>query len=144
VGDCTRRVTISADAAERAVSEAVQDRLAGMRGTAAIGDGLEAAERDLEARERGLAAAVEAFTGLEDVAAVRDKLLALREARDQARDRVAGLQAVAVPAVTVTAADWKLLTVEEQRALIRAFVRSATVAPGRGGADRITVEAVGE
>jgi hypothetical protein len=36
--------------------------------------------------------------------------------------------------------DWERLTVDEKRSLIRATVERASVAPGRGGADRIAVD----
>jgi hypothetical protein len=144
IGDCPRRVTVAADLAESVVSEAVRDLLAGMRGSATVADGISGAERELELREQELDAAVRAFTGLEDVDAARERLLALREERDQARDRLGELQAAAAPAVTVTATgDWDRLSVDERRALIVAVVDRATVAPGRGR-DRITVEARGE
>ena len=52
--------------------------------------------------------------------------------RDQARERLAELEAAAVPAVTVSAGDWDLLTLDERRALIRAVVAQAVVRPGRG------------
>lgn len=140
IGDCPRRVTVSAELAEQVVSDAVRGLLDGMRATATIADGSADAERELELRERELDAAVRAFTGLEDVESARDRLLVLRDERDRARDRLAELQAAAAPAVTVTATgDWELLTLEERRALIRAVVGRATVAPGRG-AGRITVE----
>ena len=144
IGDCPRRVTISADLAEGVVVDAVREALEGMRGTATVADGAAEAEQGLERAEQELAAAVRAFTGLEDVDAARDRLLELREARDDARDRLAELQAATAPAVTVTASgDWDLLTLDEQRALIRAIVSEARVAPGRGR-DRITVKLRGE
>ena len=139
VSDCPQRVTISADIAERVVTEAVQELLAGMEGKASISDGLADAERDLATAERELDAAVEAFTGLEDVASAREKLTALREARDTARDRLADLSATVLPAIKLTAADWDELTLSERRDLIRAVIDRAVVAPGRA-ADRITVE----
>jgi hypothetical protein len=75
-------VTVSADLAEQVVVEAVQELIAGMRGTATVADGVGEAERELEAREQELDAAVRAFSGLEDVAA-RQRLLTLREERDR-------------------------------------------------------------
>lgn len=138
--DCPARVTISADLAESAVVAAVQESLAGMRGTATIDESAEAAERAYEAAERELAAAVEAFSGLDDVSTTRTRLIALRATRDEARDRAVELQAVAAPALTVTAADWSLLTADEQRALIRALIAEAVVVPGRGP-DRIRIAA---
>jgi len=136
--DCTHRVTISAKLAEAVVTEEVQKLIAGMQGTATFTDGVADAERNLSAAEQKLDAAIEAFSGLEDVGAARARLTALREARDQARNRLAELEAAAAPAVTVSSSDWGLLTMDERRALIRAVVAEAVVAPGRG-ADRITV-----
>jgi hypothetical protein len=141
--DCPQRVTISADIAERVVVGAVQDLLRGVKGTAAIDDSIRNAERAYDQAETNLNAAVDAFTGLDDVAAAREKLAALREARDQARDYLAELQIASAPAITVSADDWDLLTLEEQRALIRAVVDRALVAPGRG-VDRIAVVGRGE
>jgi hypothetical protein len=143
VGDCTRRVTISADLAESVIVAAVQERLQGMRGEASVTNGIADAEKDLEASEHELDAAVRAFTGLDDVDATRERLAELRDRRDQARDRVAELRAAVVPAITVTAGDWNLLNLDERRARIRAVVAHAVVRPGRG-ADRITVELRGE
>jgi hypothetical protein len=140
--DCAQRVTISAEIAEQTVTQAVQDLLADVEGSASIVSGVADAERDLASAERELDAAVEAFTGLEDVTAARTRLLELREARDSARERLADVEAAAGPSVTVTAADWDALTTDERRALIRATIAEATVAPGRG-ADRITVTAHG-
>jgi site-specific DNA recombinase len=140
VGDCPRRVTISAEIAEEAVVEAVKELLRGVEGSATIGGAADQAERDYTQAEAELAAAVEAFTGLDDVGAARDKLQALREARDQARDRLVELQAAQAPAVTVTADDWDALTIDEQRALIKAVIDRVEVAPGRGF-DRISVHA---
>ena len=137
-GDCARRVTISADLAECAVTAAVKELLAGMRGTASVERGAEEAVRDLERCEFELTAAVHAFTGLEDVDAARERLQELRQERDRARDRLDELQAATAPAITVTAGDWNLLTVDEQRALVRAVIDRVDVAPGRD-ADRVTV-----
>jgi hypothetical protein len=143
IGDCQRRVTISADIAEQVVVDAVRELLVGVSGSATVDDGVAEAERDVEQAEQGLDAAVRAFDGL-DVDAARDRLLALRDERDHARERLAELQAAAVPTVTVTASgDWDALVLDEQRAIIRAVIERATVAPGRGR-DRITVELRGQ
>lgn len=141
--DCPQRVTISADVAEAKIRDAVQDALRGIEGRAAIDQGIADAQRTFEQAERELDAAVEAFTGLDDVASARAKLLELRERRDTARDRLSLLGAAAAPAVTVTADDWDLLTLDERRALIRATIDSATVAPGRGP-NRIAVKPISE
>ncbi len=144
ISDCPQRVTVSATLAESVVVDAVRDLLEGMRGTATIAEGVAEAVRELDKAELDLAAAVEAFTGLEDVDAARTRLLELREARDQARERVSELDAASAPAVMLNAdEDWDLLTLDEQRAIIRAVVDEATVAPGRG-AERIAVKARGK
>jgi DNA invertase Pin-like site-specific DNA recombinase len=137
--DCPRRVTISADVAETAVLEAVKRYLSGMSGTASTDAGISAARADLERAEAELDAAVRAFSVLDDVEAARERLAELRDARDAARDRLDELQAHVLPTVTVTADDWDMLTLDEQRGLIRAVVDRAVVAPGRGG-NRVTVE----
>jgi DNA invertase Pin-like site-specific DNA recombinase len=139
IGDCPRRVTISADLAEEVVLDAVREAVKGFKGTASIADGLADAQLELEQCEAELDAAVRAFTGLDDVDAARERLANLRDARDDARTRVDELEDAAVPAVAVRGADIDTLTLDEQRALIRAVVDQAVVAPGRGR-DRITVE----
>ena len=144
IGDCPQRVTISAEIAENIVVEAVRDALAGISGSASVEDGIAAAEREAEAREQELDAAVRAFDGLEDVEAARERLLTLRVERDAARERVDELRAAVAPTVSVTASgDWSVLTLDERRAIIRAVVEQATVAPGRGR-ERITVELRGQ
>ncbi|CAN5218459.1 hypothetical protein BH09ACT13_BH09ACT13_16630 [soil metagenome] len=146
-GDCPRRVTISAGVAEQVVVEAVlaDKRLTGASGRASVEDGIAQAEREAELREQELDAAVRAFDGLEDVEAARERLLALREQRDVARERVDELRRAAAPTVTVkmNKDGWSELTLDERRAIIRAVVERATVAPGRGR-DRITVEPRGQ
>jgi DNA invertase Pin-like site-specific DNA recombinase len=143
VGDCPRRVTISADVAERAVVEAVQELLAGVRGSANLASGVEQAERELAARQDELDAAIRTLAPVSDEKAAQERLAELRQARDEAQERLADLAEAAPPAVTVTAGDWDLLTLEERRALIRAVVERAAVAPGRR-AERINVEPRGE
>ena len=143
VSDCTARVTVSAELVERVVMEEVKRRLEGIRGSARREDWIGEAVRELGEREQELDSAVRAFSGLDDVASARERLLELRDRRDQARDRLAELQAAVGPAVTVTAGDTEMLTLDERRALVRAVIDRVVIAPGRG-AGRITVEARGE
>jgi site-specific DNA recombinase len=145
VGDCPQRVTISADLVEGVVVDAVRELLAEVRGSASVVDGVVEAERDLDHRERELDAAVRAFSALSDVESARDRLIELREERDRARVRVDELRAAVAPTVTVSASgDWNVLTLDEQRALIRAVVDRAVVAPGGRGVERIAVYPRGE
>lgn len=141
-GDCARRVTIAADLVERLVVEKVQELLADVEGTATIAEGHAEAGRELEQTQRELDAAIEAFTGLEDVQSARDRLTALRVQRDQARDRLSELDAAYAPAVTLTAGDWDQLTFDERRALIVAVLDRVEVGPA--GDDRVTVHPRGE
>lgn len=140
IGDCPRRVTISADVAERRVVAAVQALVEGMRGSASPDEWLAEAEREAEKAEAELDAAVRAFEGLDDVEAARERLSALRVRRDAARERVAELAAAAAPATTISVSgDWNDLSLDAQRALVSAVILRAEVAPGRDD-DRIRIQ----
>lgn len=138
-GDCTRRVTISAELVEGIVVDHVHQLLEGIEGRASAETGAREARAELEHCQRDLDAAIRAFIGLENEVAASDRLQELRQARDDARDRVDDLADVQ-GALSITTADWDDLTLDERRALVRAVVDHVTVAPGRG-ADRVTVHA---
>jgi hypothetical protein len=139
VGDCPKRVTIGADIAERVVVDALKELLAGIKGRASVEVDAATAADKLARTQRALDAAILAFGGLEDESATRERLRELREQRDTARERHDELVAASAPAITVSVGDWDDLTLDEQRALIRAVVGRAIVGPGRGE-DRIVVE----
>jgi DNA invertase Pin-like site-specific DNA recombinase len=142
-GDCTERMAISADIAEQVVTERVRVALADVEGCASAEANVREAEQELENAEQALRGAVAMLSGLEDVSGTRERLLSLREARDEGQARLDRIGGSGV-AVTISAdADWDRLTLDEQRALIRATVERATVAPGRG-ADRIAVKLFAE
>ncbi len=144
VGDCPRRVTVSADLVEQVIVKEVRRLLRDVRGSASVVGGIEQAEQDLDGRERELDAAIRAFSGLDDVEAARERLLELRHARDEARERLARLRAASQPALTLSASgDWERLTLDEQRDLIRVVLDSVVVAPGRGEG-RITIKPRGQ
>jgi DNA invertase Pin-like site-specific DNA recombinase len=143
IGDCPKRMNISAEVAESTVVEAVKELLAGIEGRASIEGGVSEAADELARRQDALDKAIRTFAGLEEEQAARERLQELRDARDQARDLHDDLLAASAPAITVRAGDWDLLTLEERRALIRAVIDRAVVGPGRG-AERITVEPRGE
>ena len=143
VGDCPRRVTISATVAEAAIVQAVQELLADVKGSASFEADVEQAERELAARQAELDAAIRTLEPVADEQATRGKLAELRAARDEAQDRLAALAEAIAPTLTVTAGDWQLLTDDERRALIRATIAEATVAPGRSP-DRLTIVPRGE
>jgi len=141
--ECERRAAISAEKAEKILSDFTRGRLEGLRGTASMDDELDAAERELERATDARDNVVAALEGMEDLAAVRAKLGELNERVDAARERVDHLRVASVPVIHVSARrDWDLLTLDERRSLIRAVVAAATVRPGRGD-DRITITPVG-
>ena len=139
VGDCPQRVTISAQVAERVVVEAVKDQVAGIKGRASVESGVGDAAEELVRCQEALDKGIRTLAGLEDEEAARERLQGLRAARDQARERHDELLAASAPAITVSAGDWEVLTLDERRALIRAVVERVVVSPGRGS-DRIAVE----
>jgi DNA invertase Pin-like site-specific DNA recombinase len=139
-GDCTRKVTIAAEIAESTIVERVRAALADIEGRASAAANVRDAESDLEKAELALRAAVQAFTGFEDVAETRERLIQLREARDEAQEKLDRLGGVGVALSVNASTDWERLTLDEKRSLIRATVERASVAPGRGGADRIAVD----
>ena len=99
-----------------------------------------------EAHVRAQAAvhsAIRTFAGFEDEHATRHRLAELRQARDDARNRLEHLGGTRAAVTGNAATDWDLLTLDERRALIRATIESATVAPGRG-MERVSVRLFGE
>jgi hypothetical protein len=139
IGDCPQRVTISARRAEEAITEETKRLLRGMTGTASTDAGIAEAEEDVTRAEAELDAAVIAFSGLDDVRSAQERLTALREAREEARERLEELRGLVAPVVTVSAEDWDELNIGERRDLICAVIERAVVAPGRA-ADRLTIE----
>jgi DNA invertase Pin-like site-specific DNA recombinase len=138
-GDCPRRVTVSAELVEGLVVQRVRHLLAGIEGTATTDAPVTEAAVALDRAQGDLDAAIRAFAGLDAEPAAVERLAALRAARDAARerhDRLASAQTATSVAVTV--GDWKRLTLDERRDLIRAVVDWVTVEPGRG-ADRVTI-----
>jgi site-specific DNA recombinase len=142
VGDCQRRVTISATAIERTITEAVLLAIADDKGQASIAtDALEAGE-DADRAQGALDAALRTFAGFEDESAARDRLAELRAERDATRERAEQLGRQRA-ALTIGAGDWDRLSPGGRRALIRAVVERVDVAPGRG-AERVSVKLFGK
>jgi DNA invertase Pin-like site-specific DNA recombinase len=136
--DCTDKVAISAKISEQVVTDAVRAALADIEGRASAETNVREADQELEQAEQALGGAVTMLTGLENVPETQKRLSELREARDEAQSKVDQLGGTDAALSISADRDWDVLTVDEQRALIRATVQSAEVSPGRG-ADRIAV-----
>lgn len=136
--DCDHHVTISAVIAENVVVEATRAALRDVEGRADARANARHAADELASAESALDAAIAAFDGLGDLQATKDKLAQLGAAVDEARERLAQLGGADVAIRVNGAEEWDQMTPEEQRALIRATIKIATVAPGRGS-DRITI-----
>jgi DNA invertase Pin-like site-specific DNA recombinase len=142
-GDCRRRVTISAELAERVVVDAVRAALANVEGRASIESNAREAELALSRAQANLDGALLAFEGFDDEGAARERLLALKQERDLARGRVERLGGERATVSINANTDWDRLALDARRQIIRATVQRATVKPGRG-AGRVTVELLGE
>jgi DNA invertase Pin-like site-specific DNA recombinase len=137
--DCEHHMTISAVIAEQTITDCVRALLADVEGRASAEANVREAEQELGVAQDALDGAVRAFDGLGDLDSARDRLRELRAAVDEAQAHVDQLGGAGQTAVTINAAtDWDRLTLDEQRALIRATIKTAVVGPGRG-AERITI-----
>ena len=138
-GRCEQRFTISAAIVEHAVVDEVKLLLAGIEGTATTDDPAREAAASVDRAQRELDAAICAFAGLDAEPVAVQRLTALRDARDAARDRhaeVVSSQAATTTAVTV--GDWDQLTLGEQRDLVAAVIERVVIGAGRG-AGRVTI-----
>ena len=131
--------------AEQVVTDAVKRALADAEGRATVAENAQEATAALDSAQADLDAALRSLmaTGLESEPAAVERLAELRQRRDDAQLRVDQIGADAARVVAVPK-DWDALTVDEQRALIRATVDSAIVAPSGKGAVRISVQLVGQ
>jgi site-specific DNA recombinase len=143
--DCDHHVTISAVIAEDVVSSAVRAALADAEGRASAARNAREAANSLDQAQSSLDAALRSFaaTGLADEPAAVERLAELRQVRDDAQARVDQVGPEASRTVNA-GADWDQLSSDGRRALIKAVVESATVAPSGRGAERIAVRLVGQ
>jgi DNA invertase Pin-like site-specific DNA recombinase len=144
--DCQRHVTISAVIAEDVVSSAVRDALSNAEERASMASNAREVTTTLENAQAALDAALRSFVaaGLADEPAAVERLAELRQVRDDAEARVDQLGGIHTSVTVNAGRDWGLLTQDERRALIRATVESAIVAPSGRGAGRIAVRLFGE
>jgi site-specific DNA recombinase len=133
---CENKQSITATIAEGVVVHAARVALAGVRGRA--GGDTRAAEAEAERARQAFTAAVEAFDGFGDAAAVRNKLGTLRAEVEAAEDALERARRAASFTLTTAGESWDELTQDERRGLIHAVVERAEVMPGKG-ADRVVV-----
>lgn len=146
VGDCPRRVTISAEIAETVVAEEVQRLIWHIKETASAEVGFEEAESALARAQAMLDSYLRIATesGVAGEAAAIERLTKLREARDVARDHYDRLVAdLTTASIVISARDWDELDLDEQRGLIKAVVERVVVASSGRGAERVKVEPKG-
>lgn len=135
--ECDQPVSISAPIAEAVVSEAVKRHIADVEGRASMAENIRRAEQELTGAQQALSAAIEAFSGFEDMQATKDKLKALRadvEAAQKRRDQLG-----TGSTLTVLGTAWNDMTFDQRRSMIRAVVHDAVVRKGGKGAERIHV-----
>jgi DNA invertase Pin-like site-specific DNA recombinase len=141
--DCPNRMAIGAKIAEAVIVDRVRAALANVEGRASAEANVREAELAAEQAQQAFDAAIRAFDGFDEPSA-RERLLELRQTRDDANALVEQLGGGAPAALTINAAtDWDLLNLDEKRGLIRSTVESATVAAGRG-AERLTLKLFSE
>lgn len=143
-GECSRRVSISAVAAERVVIEATRTHLEGVIGVRAARQHVRSVRSALKRAEENLAAAIEAIGDWTDPTAVQT-LRRLREDRDAAQQRVDDLAVPDEDELLSLAEDWDRLTLADRRRCIRAALAYVEVVPadGRPTEDRLLVESRG-
>lgn len=138
---CPARPYISATVLDGYVVDYVKRELADVQGRWSSDERLVQAEAEVTSKEQQLNAAVAAFDGLGDVVAIRAKLLELQADLEQARERLEELRAAFGTPALASLADWVDMTLAEQRALLRVFIKRIVVVPGRATPERrITIE----
>lgn len=138
LGDCPRRQTISAEVLEEYVVSYV------MRAQA---EGRWAPSEQAAAAEAALAVAQRKYDRFvrmmddndDDESVVREKKIALREARDTAKERLDALRTGATHTSLPLADGWDRLTLDQQRTILRGLIEQIVVSPGKGTA-RIDVK----
>lgn len=142
IGDCPRRVTISADIAERVVWDEAVRLSKDVHGRATFADRVGDAVREEERLQQAYAKAMRVLADAADEDEARELLKEKREARDRATEERERLEAGA-PVMLAVDVDDPRISDAARRDVIRAVIDRAVVTPGRGPS-RITVEPFGE
>ncbi len=135
-GDCAKRQTISAAIVEGAVVDELQARYADLEGRAAADQRAQAFRVEADRAQANLDAAIRAFDGVGDEPMARERLMELRDLRDQAAEKVGHSGS---HSVVLNLGDWDRLIPNEQRAIVLANFAEIRVGPGRGR-DRLVFE----
>jgi DNA invertase Pin-like site-specific DNA recombinase len=141
--DCTKRVTIAAQITEAWIWDRVKERLSGHQGSATGGDAAQRLAGDRDVAQERLDQAVRSLgaAGLLGEPASVETLAELRIERDRRQEALDELPPAAGAALTVKVDDD--LPDGVRRDLIRATIRSVTVAPsgpgGLRGVDRLAI-----
>jgi DNA invertase Pin-like site-specific DNA recombinase len=129
--DCPRRVTISAEIAERVVATATRAMLEGTVGARAVRDHA----RDVRAAYRRAQDTLDAFIELLDPLepAAKQRLAQVTQTRDRARAALAELGPAEDTTLLLLDRDWDQLTIDDQRRCIRAVIKDVRVVPSASG-----------
>jgi DNA invertase Pin-like site-specific DNA recombinase len=141
--DCERKVAISANVVDPLLVEVTQEALKDVEGRASAKSGVEAAGRRLDEAQRRLDSAIDTLEEFMDEPKAVEKVRRLRDERDEAQGALEQLGGDAIEVVQA-GRDWDRFLAEEKRALIRAVIARASVAPGGMGRERVSVELVGQ
>lgn len=136
--DCKRRAAISATKVEGVVEAVMRDVLSDVEGRASVEANTRDAERDLERSQATLDAAIRAFADVAEEGAAVSRIGELTAQRDRDQEVVDQLGS-AGGTIALSGADWGLLTLGEQRDLVRATIETVLISPGRG-TNRISVK----
>lgn len=132
--DCTRRVSISADVVEDHLLTICEELIEGMEATATWAVELEDSRLALEAAQSTLNVTIRnlaSVAGEAEAALVIDEAKAARDEAQANHDRLVSLSVKR--SVTVKASELRSLPIEDQRDIVKALIRKATIAPGKAG-----------
>ena len=133
--------SISVRLAEDTLEHATRTALREYRGSA--GDSLEALEARVAEKSAVLERIVMALDGFDDVEAVRSRIAVAKGELAQAEDALNEARAAAGFTMSPSL-DWRTLSLDAQRDLIRGVVAKATVRPGRGEVEERVDPATGD
>lgn len=127
--DCPRRVTISAQIVEQIVINETRRHLDGAIGARSVAENVRHARAVLQRAQDALDTGIRTLADFADEPAAIQQLRQLRDARDEARQRVESLGDPDDTLLLLLDEDWDDLSVADQRRCIRAVFASVIVRP---------------